>query len=96
MKKICTDCKGNGFIRIPYAQVKEEMWADCETCNNQGEIDDRGPLDLTLQIEMLQKQKQILQSACRRAGEKIKPLEADCEKLFEENQDMRRKKGTVL
>ncbi len=60
MKKICTDCKGNGFIRIPYAQVKEEMWADCETCNNQGDIDDRGPLDLTLQIEMLQKQKQTV------------------------------------
>jgi DnaJ-class molecular chaperone len=65
MKKICTDCKGNGFIRIPYAQVKEEMWADCETCNSQGE-------------------------------KKIKQLEEDCEKLFEENQDMRRKKGTVL
>ena len=31
-----------------------------------------------------------------RLGENIKQLEADCEKLFEENQDMRRKKGTVL
>jgi hypothetical protein len=27
---------------------------------------------------------------------KKKQLEEDCEKLFEENQDMRRKKGTVL
>ena len=98
MKKICTDCKGNGFVRVPYKLVKEEMWADCDTCDSQGEIDDRGPLDLTLQIEMLQKQKEILQGACRRAGIQIKQLEEDFERLFEENQNMRiiRNKGKVL
>ena len=37
--KICEVCKGNGFIRIPYEQVREEQWADCDFCNNQGEVD---------------------------------------------------------
>ena len=39
MKKICTVCNGNGFIRVPYDQVREEQWADCKFCNNQGEIE---------------------------------------------------------
>ena len=39
-KVICSVCKGNGFIRIPYDQVREEQWADCEFCNNQGEIEE--------------------------------------------------------
>ena len=49
MKKICDVCKGNGFIRIPYELAYEELWADCEFCDNQGEIEveeetnDRGP-----------------------------------------------------
>ena len=38
--KICEVCKGNGFIRIPYEQVREEQWADCTFCNNQGEIEE--------------------------------------------------------
>jgi len=43
-KKICPVCKGNGFVRVPYSLTKEEQWADCEDCQNQGEIDyDRGP-----------------------------------------------------
>ena len=37
-KKICEECKGNGFIRVPYKQAYEEMWANCETCDNEGEI----------------------------------------------------------
>ena len=39
MKKICTVCKGNGFVRVPYAQAKEEVWANCTFCNSQGEIE---------------------------------------------------------
>ena len=39
-KKICTVCNGNGFIRVPYDQVREEQWADCKFCNNQGEIEE--------------------------------------------------------
>ena len=40
MKKICTVCNGNGFVRVAYDQVREEQWADCEFCNNQGEIEE--------------------------------------------------------
>jgi len=39
-KVICSVCNGNGFVRIPYDQVREEQWADCEFCNNQGEIEE--------------------------------------------------------
>ena len=38
-KKICEVCKGNGFVRVPYEIAREEQWADCEFCNNQGEIE---------------------------------------------------------
>ena len=38
-KKICEVCKGNGFVKVPYEQAKEEQWADCSFCNNQGEIE---------------------------------------------------------
>jgi len=40
VKKICSVCNGNGFVRVPYDQVREEQWADCEFCNNQGEIEE--------------------------------------------------------
>ena len=39
MKKICDVCKGNGFIRIPNELAFEDQWADCEFCDNQGEIE---------------------------------------------------------
>ena len=39
MKKICSVCNGNGFVRVPFEQAREEQWADCEFCNNQGEIE---------------------------------------------------------
>ena len=39
-KVICSVCKGNGFIRVPYEQAREEQFADCEFCNNQGEIEE--------------------------------------------------------
>ena len=41
----------------------------------------RGPADLEERIEQLEKQKEILQSACRRAGARIKELERDREFL---------------
>ena len=40
MKKICSVCNGNGFIRVPFEQAREEQWADCTFCNNQGEIEE--------------------------------------------------------
>ena len=39
-KIICSVCNGNGFVRVPYAQAREEQWADCDFCNNQGEIEE--------------------------------------------------------
>ena len=39
-KVICSVCNGNGFVRIPYDQVREEQWADCDFCKNQGEIEE--------------------------------------------------------
>jgi|TARA_R100000458_G_C8152503_1_gene159649 DnaJ-class molecular chaperone len=39
MKKICDVCKGNGFVRVPYDQAKEEVHAQCSFCNSQGEIE---------------------------------------------------------
>ena len=39
IKKICSVCNGNGFVKVPYSEAREEIWADCEFCNNQGEIE---------------------------------------------------------
>ena len=41
----------------------------------------KGPADLEERIEQLGKQKEILQSACRKAGARIKELETDREFL---------------
>ena len=40
MKKICSVCNGNGFVRVPFEQAREEQWADCDFCKNQGEIEE--------------------------------------------------------
>ena len=45
------------------------------------EMDYRGPLDLTRRIEDLEKQKKILQDACRRAGKTIKAQKARLDAL---------------
>ena len=39
-KIICPVCRGNGFVRVPYEQAREEAWADCFVCNNQGELEE--------------------------------------------------------
>ena len=39
-KVICSVCNGNGFVRVPFEQAREEQWADCDFCNNQGEIEE--------------------------------------------------------
>ena len=38
-KVICTTCKGNGYVRIPYKLAKEEVTAQCGVCDSEGEID---------------------------------------------------------
>ena len=44
----------------------------------------RGPADLEERIEQLQKQKDILKSACKKAGARIKELERDNEILIKD------------
>ncbi len=55
----------------------------------------RGPADLEERIEQLEKQKEILKSACKKAGARIKELERDREifkkeldRLSEENSNL--------
>ena len=38
-KIICDQCNGNGFVKVPYEEAKEEQWANCDKCNSQGEIE---------------------------------------------------------
>jgi len=35
----CPNCKGNGYVRIPYQLAKEEVTAQCGVCDSQGEVD---------------------------------------------------------
>ena len=56
----------------------------------------RGPADLEERIEQLLKQKEILKSACKKAGARIEELERDREifkkeldRLSEENDNLR-------
>ena len=55
----------------------------------------RRPVDLEKRIEQLEKQKEILQFSCKKAGKRIKELERDLEifkkeldRLFEENSNL--------
>ena len=38
-KAICDHCHGNGYIRMVLEEGREEAIFDCNTCNNQGEIE---------------------------------------------------------
>ena len=39
-KTICPQCKGNGYVRAVLEEGREELIADCNKCDNQGEIYD--------------------------------------------------------
>ena len=39
-KTICSQCKGNGYVRAVIEEGREEVIADCNKCDNQGEIND--------------------------------------------------------
>jgi hypothetical protein len=49
------------------------------------EVEDRGSNDLTLQIDMLTKQKKYMQSKCREAGAAILDLESQVNELKRDN-----------
>ena len=40
LKIICSQCKGNGYVRILVEEGREELIADCNKCDNQGELND--------------------------------------------------------
>ena len=50
-KVICSVCNGNGFVRVPFEQAREEQWADCDFCNNQGEIEEDVDDDTVREVE---------------------------------------------
>ncbi len=49
----------------------------------------RGPADLEERIDQLKKQKEILKSACKNAGLRIKGFEKEIDRLAEENDNLR-------
>ena len=40
-KIICPECKGNGYVRIPYKLAKEEVTAQCGVSDSEGEVDSK-------------------------------------------------------
>lgn len=34
----CPNCKGNGFVRVPYEMTKEEVIVQCGVCESEGEV----------------------------------------------------------
>ena len=38
IKVPCPNCKGNGFVRVPYELAKEEVIVQCGVCESQGEV----------------------------------------------------------
>jgi len=37
-KEICSECKGNGYVKFYLEEGREECVTDCKHCDNQGEI----------------------------------------------------------
>jgi DnaJ-class molecular chaperone len=40
-KTICPQCKGNGYVKALLEEGREEVIADCNKCDNQGEISEQ-------------------------------------------------------
>jgi len=76
-KIICPDCKGNGFVRVPYHESGDEQWADCDKCENQGELKEPN-FHYTHHLKQIVTEQtgkiEFLQGVCRRAGAEIKRL----------------------
>ena len=36
----CPNCKGNGYVRVPYELAKEEVIVQCGVCESQGEVNE--------------------------------------------------------
>ena len=51
---VCTKCKGNGFLRVPYKTAREEVTVQCDLCNSQGEIPEGLEEETTDETESIQ------------------------------------------
>ena len=51
---ICTQGKGNGFLRVPYKAAREEVTVQCDLCNSQGEIPEGLEIETTDETETIQ------------------------------------------
>jgi len=38
---VCPECRGNGFVRVPYEEAREELHVNCPECGAQGEVLDK-------------------------------------------------------
>jgi DnaJ-class molecular chaperone len=36
----CPNCKGNGYVRVPYELSKEEVIVQCGVCDSEGDINE--------------------------------------------------------
>ena len=85
-KTICPDCKGNGFLRVPYEESREEVHVQCQTCKSEGELylpgeDVKLKDNHPMKIQELEGKVKFLQNVCRRAGKEINELKDTVLKL---------------
>ena len=40
--KICPKCRGNGFIKALIEEGRVSVVTDCDLCNSQGDVHDKG------------------------------------------------------
>ncbi len=69
----CVECGGNGFIRVPYSQTREEIHAMCPSCAHTGTVDP--------------KTEEHYKNIIREKDERIADLIKDNKKLAEEVND---------
>ena len=69
----CFECGGNGFIRVPYSQTREEIHAMCPSCAHTGTVDP--------------KTEEHYKNIIREKDERIADLIKDNKKLAEEVND---------
>ena len=39
--KICPQCKGNGFVKLPIEEGRVDVVTQCNLCNSEGEVHDK-------------------------------------------------------
>ena len=96
--EICTDCKGNGFTRVPYNEAREEVHAQCQTCSSSGEVKIVDTDSLIKKIETLTFRNDKLHHHNEKIELDIIELRKDNKRLaaqFDESLKQFRNKGAV-